>query len=72
MGDHAVTTKRTVTVDEDRWARLKQIAEREGRPLSELAQEGIDVVLDLAEKQQNTIERTVARLESEHGSTEQP
>lgn len=64
--------KRSVDVDPDRWEKLKRIAEGQGRPVTELAQEGIDVVLDLAEKQQNTIERTVARLESEHGSTEQP
>lgn len=68
-----MTTKRTVSVDEERWAKLKAIAQHQGRTVSELAQEGIDVVLDLAEKQQNTIERTVARLEKEEdGSPEQP
>lgn len=65
-----MSTKRTVAVDAARWERLKAVAEATGRPLSELAQEGIDVVLDLAEKQQNTIERVTARLEQEHGPTE--
>lgn len=65
-----MSTKRTIAVDPERWERLKAIAELTGRPPSELAQEGIDVVLDLAERQQNTLERVVARLEQEHGPTE--
>lgn len=65
-----MTTKRTIPVDPERWERLKAVAELTGRPLSELAQEGIDAVLDLAERQQNTIERAVARLEQDNGSTE--
>lgn len=65
-----MSAKRTIAVDAARWERLKAIAETTGRPLSELAQEGIDVVLDLAEKQQNTIERVTARLEQDHGPTE--
>lgn len=64
--------KRIVQVDEERWARLKEIAESQGRQPSDLAQEGIEVVIELAEKQQNTIERAVAKLEEEHGSSEQP
>jgi macrodomain Ter protein organizer (MatP/YcbG family) len=55
--------KRTLDVDTSRWERLKLIAEHQGRPVTELVQEGIDVVLDLGEKQMNTLERAIAKAE---------
>lgn len=57
--------KRTLEVEADRWSRLKRVAEHQDRPVKELVQEGLDVVLDLAEKQMNTLERVAARIEEE-------
>lgn len=55
--------KRSIEVDADRWERLGRIAAEQKRPVTELVQEGIDVVLDLGEKQMNTIERLTTKNE---------
>ena len=51
-----VTTKKTVTLDEETHQQLKAIAERRGVTVSVLVQEGVGAVVDLAEKQQDMIE----------------
>lgn len=46
-----------VSVDEEKWKKFKQVAERRRVPAALLVREGIERVLDLAEKQQATVER---------------
>jgi len=46
-----------VYVDEERWARVKKISEQTGVPASELVRQALDTVLDIAEKQMDTLEK---------------
>lgn len=63
-----VTTKRmpevSIQLDEDKHTRLKQLAARRRVSMAVLAREGIDRVLELAEKQQATVERYLAEQEA--------
>lgn len=58
------TTKQSLNVDAEKWTTLKQLAADLNRPMSELVQEGVDAVLEPAEKQQASIERIVASIKS--------
>lgn len=53
-----------ISVDEDKWEKLREIAAHLRVPAAVLARQGIDSVLEIAETQQNTIERTLAEIDS--------
>lgn len=55
--------RRTILVTTEVWGKLKRVAEDRRVPIAEFVREGIDAVLDLAEKQQDTIERVAKELQ---------
>jgi predicted DNA-binding protein len=57
--------KRTFTLDEKQAERLKALSERTRVPASVYIREGLDRVLDLAEKQQRSIEAATQRVDPE-------
>jgi predicted DNA-binding protein len=57
--------KRTFALDEDQSERLRVLSARTRVPASIYIREGIDRVLDLAEKQQRSIDSAIERQESE-------
>lgn len=54
-----------VALDPDKRERLQALSERTGRSVSELAREGVERVLGLAETQMDTIEAAVKRMEED-------
>lgn len=54
-----MTVKITVTVSERQREGLKRISEKTGVPVSQYVREALSRVLDLAEKQMDTIERAL-------------
>lgn len=61
MSDRLIS--RNILLDEEKHARLRAIAEAKRVPAAALLREALDRVLDLAEKQQNTIERVLGKKE---------
>jgi len=56
-----------VALDPEKRERLQALSERTGRSVSELAREGVDRVLDLAETQMITIEAALKKMEEADG-----
>ena len=54
-----------IQIDDEKWQKLKAIAAAQRVPVAVLVREGLDRVLPLAEKQQDTVERWLASQEAE-------
>lgn len=54
-----------VWIEQRQYDALKSMAERTAKPVSELVREGLERVLELAETQQDTLERVLVELDAQ-------